>query len=76
MKRLKSMFHTSGYFLEKTYAQKKRFCLIFSLAGKNVNQSNICDALCDLVPFVQFKKREKHPREVILLVKLQAEACD
>ena len=21
----------------------------------------ICDALCDLVPFVQFKKREKHP---------------
>ena len=22
----------------------------------------ICDALRDLVPFVQFKKREKHPR--------------
>ena len=22
---------------------------------------NICDALRDLVPFVQFKKREKHP---------------
>ena len=22
---------------------------------------NICDALYDLVPFVQFKKREKHP---------------
>ena len=21
----------------------------------------ICDALCDLVPFVQFKNREKHP---------------
>ena len=21
----------------------------------------ICAALCDLVPFVQFKKREKHP---------------
>ena len=21
----------------------------------------ICDALCDLVPFVQFKKREKDP---------------
>ena len=21
----------------------------------------ICGALCDLVPFVQFKKREKHP---------------
>ena len=23
--------------------------------------SNICDALHNLVPFVQFKKREKHP---------------
>ena len=23
--------------------------------------SNICGALCDLVAFVQFKKREKHP---------------
>ena len=22
---------------------------------------NICDVLCDLVPFVQFKKREKDP---------------
>ena len=22
---------------------------------------NICDVLYDLVPFVQFKKREKHP---------------
>ena len=21
----------------------------------------LCDVLCDLVPFVQFKKREKHP---------------
>ena len=30
----------------------------------------ICDALRDLVSFVQFKKREKHP--VLLLVKLQA----
>ena len=24
-------------------------------------QRSICDALRDLVPFVQFKKREKHP---------------
>ena len=22
---------------------------------------DICGALCDVVPFVQFKKREKHP---------------
>ena len=29
-----------------------------------------CDALCDLVPFIQFQKREKH-RWGILLVKLK-----
>ena len=29
-------------------------------------------ALRDLVPFVQFKKREKHPWRVLILVKLQA----
>ena len=23
---------------------------------------NICDAFRDLLPFIQFKKREKHPR--------------
>ena len=27
------------------------------------NNSNICDALRDLVPFVQFKKREKKTME-------------
>ena len=32
----------------------------------------ICDALRDLVPFVQFKKREKHPWRSVRLVKLQA----
>ena len=26
---------------------------------------DICDALRDLVPFVQFKKREKHPRRIV-----------
>ena len=32
----------------------------------------IWDGLRDLIPFVQFKKREKHHGGVILLVKLQA----
>ena len=32
-----------------------------------------CEALCHLVPFVQFKKRENTHRGVLLLVKLQAE---
>ena len=33
-----------------------------------------CDALRDLVPFVKFKKREKHPGRNDTLEKLQAEA--
>ena len=28
--------------------------------GREMPSANICDALCDLVPFAQFKKREKH----------------
>ena len=28
----------------------------------NLIQKSLCDVLSDLVPFVQFKKREKHPR--------------
>ena len=32
----------------------------------------ICDALSDLVPFLQFKKREKHPWKSVTLLKLQA----
>ena len=27
---------------------------------KKIVKTKICGALCDLVPFVQFKKREKH----------------
>ena len=37
----------------------------------------MCGALRDLVPFLQFKKREKNTHgRVLLLVKLQAEACN
>ena len=32
----------------------------------------VCDVLRDLVPFVQFTKREKHHGGMLLLVKLQA----
>ena len=32
----------------------------------------MCGALRNLVPFVQFKKREKHPWRSVNLVKLQA----
>ena len=36
----------------------------------------LCDALRDLLLFVQFRKRKNANGEVILLVKLQAEACN
>ena len=32
----------------------------------------ICDALSDLVAFLQFKKREKHPWRSVTLLKMQA----
>ena len=32
---------------------------------------NICDALRDLVPFVQFKKREKHPWKSVNFSKVE-----
>ena len=36
---------------------------------------NIYDALLNLAPFVQLKKRENTHGEVLLLVRLQAKAC-
>ena len=38
--------------------------------------TSIHDALRDLVPFLQFKKHEKHHEGVLLSVKLQALACN
>ena len=35
----------------------------------------LCDALRDLVPFVQFKKRENTHGGVLILVKLQVQPC-
>ena len=31
---------------------------------------SICGELCDLVPFVQFKKREKHPQRSVTFSKV------
>ena len=36
----------------------------------------ICDALCGLVPFVQFKKREKQPLRSVNFSKVLASACN
>ena len=42
------------------------------LSNKDVKYPKvvICDVLRDLVPFVQFKKREKHPWRSVTLLKL------
>ena len=61
--------------------------LIFWLSVKYVNNPKelihlfyfdieIWDALRNLVPFAQFKKPEKHQCRRLLLVKLQAKACN
>ena len=41
----------------------------FNVAYYLQKGSNNCNALCDLVPFAQFKKREKHLRRSDILVK-------
>ena len=51
---------------------QNRKCVTFHKCKLIVNAVNVRDALRDLVPFVQFKKREKQPWIVLLLVKLQA----
>ena len=35
-----------------------------------MKQYNICDVLCDLVPFAQFKKSEKHPWRGVVFSKV------
>ena len=42
----------------------------------NVNIFTICGVLRDLVPFVQFKNVKNTHGGVLILVKLQAEACN
>ena len=51
--------------------------LCFYEVSKFVRQSyiyNICGALHDMVPFVQFKNRGKHPWRSVTFSKLQASA--
>ena len=42
----------------------------------NLSLHQICNVLRDLLPFVQFKKHEKHPWRLLLSVKLQAKAIN
>ena len=45
------------------YYECQKTIRLFSEKGRDIEREEIvgCDALRDLVPFVQFKKREKHP---------------
>ena len=54
---------------------KKKYYLVCLLILKEITAqknevfrgfAHICDALRDLVPFVEFKKREKHPWTVLI----------
>ena len=64
------------------YLLQRQIDLIFVQTRKPLNTSQsiwnkgsvkqCSDAFRDLVLFVQFKKRQKHPWRILLLVKLQA----
>ena len=41
-----------------------------NISLNEVQIRNICDVLIDLVPFVQFKKREKHPWRSVTFTKV------
>ena len=41
--------------------RRQRLYLSWHLNTDSPFINSICDILCDLVPFVQFKKRKKHP---------------
>ena len=57
------MFEDLDKFIETEYLRitEKEQSLLFTLAKLHSKHFQICDASRDLVPFVQFKKREKHP---------------
>ena len=68
------MFGLDNFRDKSTFVIFENFEIALILLGQLQNFQK-CGALRDLVPFVRFKKREKHPY-VLLLVKLQASACN
>ena len=54
---------------------KRNFSMLMMLTKKHcfsMKLQKICDALRNLVTFVQFKKREKHPWRSVIFSKVQA----
>ena len=45
--------------------------LFFSLTLRSFTHCHYCDALRDLVPFVQFKKRGKHQWRSVTFIKVE-----
>ena len=53
---------------------QKKQSTYFPVSGDHIQllHDGSCDASRDLVPFVQFKKREKHPWRSVSFIRLQA----
>ena len=53
--------------LSRVIARRGHVKIVTSENGNNFigGESEICDALRDLIPFVQFKKPEKHPCRIV-----------
>ena len=61
-----------SYLLKKSLMKNVIFCAVKYTVrwGSNLSRENIGAALLDLVPVVQFKKREKHRWRIVTLLKL------
>ena len=65
------------YFLECKDLSQIKHCVKYTRIRFSLTRNFPCDALRDLVPFIQFKKHEKKNHAgVLILVKLQKEACN
>ena len=57
----------------KAFGKKFKFHPNLHISSQpNLRVLKLCDALCDLVPFVQFKKREKYPWRIVAFSKVAA----
>ena len=63
-------FSKNTFFIEHLWTNALQYILQVFKTLKTLFFISICDALRDLVPFVQFKKRKKHPWRSVFLGKL------
>ena len=53
--------HKFNNFYEIEHQYYPKYSKVSNKHGHLITELPICGALCDLVPLVQFKRREKHP---------------